>query len=818
MRRYNEENLLEEMPLGKKIATILLIFLIFFLISAYILGTFANIAKNRSIIYSLFYGIKNYYTYCLFLGITATFLITFMIYFKRRNMRNAVESVKDGVYFAKDKNSGASAWMTKEQINDVFFVGNVRDTTNTIYGRLNDYGSNQVVARKKKEPKKVKTKDGIIEIGEPEGNRNVLVVATMGSGKTYTYVENEIIQTVLRGDSFVITDPKGEVFNNLAKFCLDHGVEVHTLNLVDPQYSEFWNCLRETINPETERIDATRLDQFVLIYMENSSQTEKRDFWFNCSLNLLKTAIGYIAWCRETDIIKGFLRLYCKIANVSSDEFTETAISKNHSMKYFKDKIRMVAIQNGYNIDEINSIIEDIEKYSSKYKFTIGEVQEFILDFKKELSNQNSDIINTLKDIPLWHPARVAFITFTTNDTEAVQNSAIQNTDLAFSIFTNQAIKDTLSNDGMWLSNINEKQSGYFIIMSDKPGGEVYKPVLSLFFSFFFKDTMDNYDRWNQICAETGEQNPCRGVTAMLEEFYSIGKINSFDRVMTTVRSRHIYVSIIIQQITLIEALYGKYIVNTIIGGCDTTYFLGANDKATMNYISEFCGVATILKESHVENQSIISNMDKNVNISSGSRSIVTTEESRMWKNRVLLLIHGEQPVDLKMFPWTDHWVIRKDKYEKGFIHVIGQNVAPDSAMPYKKFIEPLDLRVEKIELENSKHNLVEEAINISKRINNLYLKNEILEDTVEINVENIIGLESENLDIAIDEIEDISVEDIPEDNLKKNKTKKTKKPSNTARNKIKKKDEKIKDLLPNNERKQVNKQLTIFPEFTEND
>ena len=723
-----------------------------FLITSYVIGTFCTLmSEDKSPLNSLIVGMTTQLELVITLSIFATIMLLAIIFLKKRSMRNSIESEKDGVFFATDKNSGASRWQTEEEIKQNFKVGKVEDTTSVIYGRLKTYGSDQVVSWKA--PEKLSEKQlrsGMRQA--PEGNRNVLVIATMGSGKTFTYVENEIIQTVLRGDSFVVTDPKGEIFNNLTKFCQDRGVEVHTINLVEPKYSEFWNCLRETINPDTERLDATRLDEFAQIYMENATASDKKDFWFSCSLNLVKTCIGYIAWQRETDLINKYLLLYKKVANVTSDTITENALQKEHSMPYFKNLIREKAKENGYDLDEIEKIIEEIDMYGSEYKFNIGEVQDLVLRFKEVL--EDPEETEKLENIPLWHPASVAYRTFKINDKDTVRDSALLNTSLAFNIFTNQEIKAALSNDGMTLSDINKKQSGYIIITSDKPGNSVYKPVLSLFFSFFFKDTMNNYDKQAQIAAETGGKNTCKGVTAMLEEFFSIGKINDFETVMTTCRSRHIYVSVIIQHIQLLEELYGKNNKNTIDSACDTTYFLGANDLDTMNYISKKAGNASILKESHHEENTFGSRMNTDVNVSTASRPLLTTEEVRMWNSKVLLIRKGMEPVQLETFPWTDHWVMNKEKYVPGYIHMDGYNVAEDSAMPYNKFIDPIEKRMEIINARYEENNPTSAAMDIALKTSNLRTleKNEVIDIDVipkaEHQNENISREDKQKLDI----------------------------------------------------------------------
>ena len=64
---------------------------------------------------------------------------------------------------------------------------------------------------------------------------------------------------------------------------------------------------------------------------------------------------------------------------------------------------------------------------------------------------------------------------------------------------------------------------------------------------------------------------------------------------------------------------------------------------------------------------------------------------------------------------------MNNEKYVPGYIHMNGYSVAPDSAMPYRKFIAPLRERVEKIEKENAEHDTKTETIKITDEINKLF-------------------------------------------------------------------------------------------------
>lgn len=696
------------------------------------------------------------------LGLTKGMLATLCVYcvlillglfsFLSTNMRNTVEYTENGIRYGKDKVGGTARWMSENEVEKNFYVGDIKSSTSTIYGKM-DKNSNKRIATYKRP-------DG------PEGNRNTLVVASMGSGKTYTYVINELIQTILRGDSFVCTDPKGELFTTLAQWCKEKGVDVHLLNL-DPKHvksSEFWNCLQETIDPDTERLDPSRLNDFVNIYMQNSGEG-KEDFWYNSALNLVKAVIGYISYNHEMDIINGYAELYEAITESSTDNpFTEKIKNSMVSFKEIRLTIESEALKRGYSVDEIEKIFNKIEKIKPKYKYNIGEVVDALLDFET--------IEPSLQDIPDWHPAAFSYKMYKTNDTETVRKSALQGAQLRFSLFSDPNIKDVLSYDGINITDINMKQSAYFVIISDKV--DTLKPIQSLFFSFFFKDILDNFDAQKQKAEQLGNSNPCLGVTAMLEEFFSIGVISgsprAFGKIMATCRSRKLYVSIIIQYISQLEELYGPFIKDAIQGGCATLYYLGGNDLPTMKFISDFAGQTTVITESHQEGSSILSKTGTNVNVSAKSRPLFTEEDARLLRQRVLVIKQGCQPVKFYPFGWDDHWVCYKGKdvHPKGYIHmkpnvITNSNgkkqtlweVAPDSYTSFDGYIIPIDQRVKHIndlklehpdiatEINNDIRNL--SKVEMNNTVDSDAADNENNEETEVINMPEEVGTITKN-------------------------------------------------------------------------
>lgn len=114
-------------------------------------------------------------------------------------------------------------WEYKEKAR----VGPVEVVTGPILGQLvtSNHGE-QCIAKKPGNP-----------------NDNILIVAPSGSGKSATFARNAAYQTIRQRQSIVITDPKGELHADLAGLFTTHGYIVRTLNLIDFDASNTWNCL-----------------------------------------------------------------------------------------------------------------------------------------------------------------------------------------------------------------------------------------------------------------------------------------------------------------------------------------------------------------------------------------------------------------------------------------------------------------------------------------------------------------------------------------------------------------------------------------------
>ena len=100
--------------------------------------------------------------------------------------------------------------------------------------------------------------------------------------------------------------------------------------------------------------------------------------------------------------------------------------------------------------------------------------------------------------------------------------------------------------------------------------------------SLFYSQAMQELCNTPEVAGE-----PFYPVRMILDDFAAGCRVPDFDKIISVVRSRRLYISIIIQSLSQLESLYGKACADTIINNCDTLLYLGGNDVSTARYIGD---------------------------------------------------------------------------------------------------------------------------------------------------------------------------------------------------------------------------------------
>ena len=192
--------------------------------------------------------------------------------------------------------------------------------------------------------------------------------------------------------------------------------------------------------------------------------------------------------------------------------------------------------------------------------------------------------------------------------------------------------------DEMELDRLGEKKTAIYAVIPDNDSS--YNFIVGMLYTQLFQQLYYSADVMH------GGRLPVH-VHFVMDEFANVALPDEFDKLLSTMRSREISVSIIIQNLAQLKKLFEKE-WESIVGNCDEFLYLGGNEQSTHEYVSKLLGKETIDMNTYGQSKGRNGNYSTNWQIS--GRELMTPDEVRMLDNKyALLFIRGERPImDLK--------------------------------------------------------------------------------------------------------------------------------------------------------------------------
>lgn len=210
--------------------------------------------------------------------------------------------------------------------------------------------------------------------------------------------------------------------------------------------------------------------------------------------------------------------------------------------------------------------------------------------------------------------------------------------------FNLESLASITQNDELELWSIGEKKTAVFAIIPDNDSS--FSFLVGMLYTQLFQQL------YYQADVIHGGRLPVH-VHFLMDEFANVALPDEFDKLLSTMRSREISVSIIIQNLAQLKALFEKQ-WESIVGNCDEFLYLGGNEQSTHEYVSKLLGKETIDTNSY--GQSKGHNGSYSTNWQLAGRELMTPDEVRMLDNRyALLFIRGERPVEDLKFDILKH-------------------------------------------------------------------------------------------------------------------------------------------------------------------
>ena len=200
--------------------------------------------------------------------------------------------------------------------------------------------------------------------------------------------------------------------------------------------------------------------------------------------------------------------------------------------------------------------------------------------------------------------------------------------------FNLESLASLTSTDELELETLGEKKTALFALIPDNDTS--FNFLVSILYTQLFQQLFYSADHIH------GGSLPIP-VHFLMDEFANVSLPDDFDKILSVMRSRSVSVSIILQNLAQLKALFEKQ-WESIVGNCDEFLYLGGNEQSTHKYVSELLGKSTIDTNTYGKSEGRSGSYSTNYQIS--GRELLTPDEVRMLDNRyAILIIRGERPV-----------------------------------------------------------------------------------------------------------------------------------------------------------------------------
>ena len=200
--------------------------------------------------------------------------------------------------------------------------------------------------------------------------------------------------------------------------------------------------------------------------------------------------------------------------------------------------------------------------------------------------------------------------------------------------FNLESLAMLTSSDELDLQTLGEKKVALFAIIPDNDTS--FNFLVSILYTQLFQQLFFVADHKYRGSLPVH-------VHFLMDEFANVALPDDFDKILSVMRSRGVSVSIILQNLAQLKALFEKQ-WESIVGNCDEFVYLGGNEQSTHKYVSELLGKETIDTNSYGRSDGMRGNFSTNFQVA--GRELLTADEVRMLDNRyAIVFIRGERPI-----------------------------------------------------------------------------------------------------------------------------------------------------------------------------
>lgn len=442
--------------------------------------------------------------------------------------------------------------------------------------------------------------EGLMMSGRPKNpaharNKNVLVVGGSGSGKTRFFIKPNLMQMHC---SYVVTDPKGTVLIEVGKL-LSRGT---------PKLDKDGNPVRGKNGKIV--YEPYKIKVFNTINFSKSMHYNPFAYIHN-EKDILKLVTVLIAntkgegksgddfWVKAETLLYTALIGYIYYEAPTNEQNFSTLVEMINAMEVREDD---ESFKNAVDL-----LFDALEQKDPDH-FALRQYKKYKLAAGK-----------TAKSILISCASRLA-------------------------PFDIKEVREITMYDELDLDMLGDERTALFLIMSDTDGTFAF--LISLIYSILF----------NRLCERAddvyGGRLPIH-VRCLIDEAANIGQIPNLERLMATIRSREISACLVLQAQSQLKALY-KDNMDTIIGSCDASLFLGGKEETTLKSWNSLLGKETI----DLYNTSVTKGNQEShgQNFQKLGKDLMSVDElAVMDGGKCLLQIRGVRPFLSRKYDITKH-------------------------------------------------------------------------------------------------------------------------------------------------------------------
>ena len=351
-----------------------------------------------------------------------------------------------------------------------------------------------------------------------DGESHNIVIGSTGTGKTQCVIHPLVKILAKKGESMIVTDPKGEIYRESAGLLKQKGYQILVLNFRDPQKGNCWNPLnlpyklyrQGNTDKAMELLDDLATN---ILYDENSSKQDP--FWEKTSADYFAgLALGLFEDAKEEEVNINSINV---MTNVGEEKF---GARSTYIKEYFNDK----------------------DPAGSAYTCASG----------------------------------------TINAPEDTKNSILSTFRQKIRLFASREnLSEMLSQNDFDIDSIGKQKTAVFMVIQDEK--KTYHALATIFIKQCYESLID-----------VAQQTPSGALPVrtnfILDEFQNMPPIKDITTMVAAARSRHIRLTMIVQNFAGLEATYNKEVAQTIRSNCNNLLYLLTTELAALKEISELCG------------------------------------------------------------------------------------------------------------------------------------------------------------------------------------------------------------------------------------